>query len=924
MRKSSILQQSSNKKFNSPFLKPASTASVAREKEQPQLCSTATGSDKGAQKRSIGDIVNLVNQCPAAQGTVKKVRVELNAQTRPSPDADSCNESLPTLPTPVQNTRTQLPLSNASGATNNARYYSVVWCKKSMKKHKKWEGDAVLIIKGRSATLRSMEGKELSSAFGYKVKEVDAIEEGSIFSIGGKECEIQASISPEEYLSGRCFSDGFVPVATQEDSIQPRSAPTLKTSTQQHATLKFPAFRSPHVGSLPSNTSSKKILIPLPCPLIKPDSLVMPRPSSIHQWDHNKKNLPVTDVVVEDSLARCLRPHQREGLVFLYECIMRMRAFDGCGAILATLLRQGPYGGQPFLRKVIIVTPSSLVKNWVKEFKKWLQNRNLRVYHVDQNNKIDVFLSQPSTYPVLILSYEMYMRVSNSLASINFDLLICDEAHRLKNANIKTTESLHNLGTLRRILLTGTPVQNDLQEFFALVDFCNPDILGKSSSFRRIYEEPILRSQLPGATEEEKELGQARANELMQVTAPFILRRTQDVIQSYLPGKVECVVFCRPQPLQLAIYQNLLDTNMVRACLSSYLSTDANCPLACILALRKLCNHPLLVASQEFADKDEDAGLATLHAEARRCLPSELDPMSMDLEAGSGKLTVLAAMLHSLWTCLPRERIVLVSNFTKTLDILEDVCTQREYPFLRLDGSTSSMQRLELVERFNSPHSNCFVFLLSCKAGGVGLNLVGASRIVLYDVDWNPANDLQAMARVWRDGQSRHVSIYRLLTTGTIEEKIFQRQVTKQELSGAVLDNKKDGKRAKFSLEDLKDLFTLDEETRSSTHKLLGCRCDSIEETDDDFRDSHTQADPAKEPSKIPKRSSQLGSATTHSIIGKKLGMSDLLQWEHIPAPIGEHILQDRHLVAAEDNITFVFRNTVSKAQTENDVSEQL
>ncbi|KAH7960971.1 hypothetical protein HPB49_025484 [Dermacentor silvarum] len=599
-----------------------------------------------------------------------------------------------------------------------------------------------------------------------------------------------------------------------------------------------------------------------------------------------------------------------------------------CIALIWTLLRQGPYGGQPFLRKIIIVTPSSLVKNWVKEFKKWLQNRNLRVYHVDQNNKIDVFLNQPSIYPVLILSYEMYMRVSNSLASINFDLLICDEAHRLKNANIKTTESLYNLGTLRRILLTGTPVQNDLQEFFALVDFCNPGILGKSASFRRIYEEPILRSQLPGATEEEKELGQARANELMQVTAPFILRRTQDVIQSYLPGKVECVVFCRPQPLQLMLYQNLLDTNMVRACLSNYLSTDANCTLACILALRKLCNHPLLVASQDFSDKDEDAGSATLHAEARRGLNSELDSMMMDLEAGSGKLRVLAAMLHSLWTSLPRERIVLVSNFTKTLDILEDVCTQKEYPFLRLDGSTSSMQRLELVERFNSPHSNCFVFLLSCKAGGVGLNLVGASRIVLYDVDWNPANDLQAMARVWRDGQSRHVSIYRLLTTGTIEEKIFQRQVTKQELSGAVLDNKKDGKRAKFSLEDLKastyDLFTLDEETSSSTHKLLGCRCNSMEETDNDFCGSRPQADPAKEPSKIPKRSSQLGSTTTHSIIGQKLGMSDLLRWEHIPAPIGKHFLQDPHLVAAEDNITFVFRNTVSKAPTENDVIAQL
>ncbi|KAH8039272.1 hypothetical protein HPB51_005518 [Rhipicephalus microplus] len=188
---------------------------------------------------------------------------------------------------------------------------------------------AVLIIKGRSATLRSLEGKELSSAFGYKVKEVDAIEEGSIFSIGGKECE----------------------------------------------------------------------------------------------WDNNKKNLPVTDVVVEDSLTRCLRPHQREGVVFLYECIMQMRAFDGCGAILALIIFVVHRG-----------------QNWVKEFKKWLPNRNLRVYHVDQNNKIDIFLNDPSMYPVLILSYEMYMRASDRLSRINFDLLICDEAHRLKNANIKTTE----------------------------------------------------------------------------------------------------------------------------------------------------------------------------------------------------------------------------------------------------------------------------------------------------------------------------------------------------------------------------------------------------------------------------------------------------------------------------------------------------
>ncbi|KAM7311339.1 hypothetical protein ISCGN_008246, partial [Ixodes scapularis] len=131
----------------------------------------------------------------------------------------------------------------------------------------------------------------------------------------------------------------------------------------------------------------------------------------------------------------------------------------------------------------------------------------------------------------------MYLRVSDSLANINFDLLICDEAHRLKNANIKIAGSLQNLGITRKILVTGTPVQNDLQEFFTLIDFCNPGILGQPSSFRRVYEEPILQSRLPQATQEQKELGQARADELSRITALFVLRRTQDVIQSYLPGK---------------------------------------------------------------------------------------------------------------------------------------------------------------------------------------------------------------------------------------------------------------------------------------------------------------------------------------------------------------------------------------------------
>jgi DNA repair and recombination protein RAD54B len=174
-----------------------------------------------------------------------------------------------------------------------------------------------------------------------------------------------------------------------------------------------------------------------------------------------------------------------------------------------------------------------------------------------------------------------------------------------------------------------------------------------------------------------------------------------------------------------------------------------------------------------------------------------------------GKLQVLCEMLGHLFTHT-REKIVVVSNYTQTLDLLERVCSGRGYKCVRLDGSTPSSKRFQLVEHLNSQHSPQMVFLLSSKAGGVGLNLVGASRLILYDIDWNPANDLQAMARVWRDGQRRKVHIYRLLTTGSIEEKIYQRQISKSGLAEVMEAGAGSAQTTvKFSSEELKDTVLL-------------------------------------------------------------------------------------------------------------------
>lgn len=183
-----------------------------------------------------------------------------------------------------------------------------------------------------------------------------------------------------------------------------------------------------------------------------------------------------------------------------------------------------------------------------------------------------------------------------------------------------------------------------------------------------------------------------------------------------------------------------------------------------------------------------------------------------------GKLMLLDIILASLKSSTD-DKIVLVSNYTQTLDLFERLCRKRGYRYVRLDGSMSIKKRSKVVDGFNDPNSDQFIFMLSSKAGGCGLNLIGANRLVMFDPDWNPANDDQAMARVWRDGQKKPCYIYRMLATGSIEEKIFQRQTHKKALSNTVVDKNEDAERH-FTKDDLRDLFKLEENCVSDTHAM--------------------------------------------------------------------------------------------------------
>ncbi|NWH69997.1 RA54B protein, partial [Piaya cayana] len=786
-----------------------------------------------------------------------------------------------------------------------AKYFSVVWCKASKKKHKKWEGDAVLIAKGKSVILKDMEGKDIGRGTGYKSKELDSLNEGQTLMVGGKEIEVMGVISPDDFSSGRCFQAG---IGTHDTIPTPLSQTNMKPFCKPFKSVSHPSTKE---NMFKDSQSYKPRHDPS-----APNSLVMPRPNASHQWTFNKAGLPVVDVVVDPYVANNLRPHQKEGIIFLYECVMGMRVSGRFGAILAdemglgktlqcialvwTLLRQGVYGCKPVLKRALIVTPGSLVKNWKKEFQKWLGSERIKVFTVDQDHKVEEFISSP-LYSVLIISYEMLLRSLDQIQPIEFNLLICDEGHRLKNSSIKTTTALTSLSCEKRIILTGTPIQNDLQEFYALIEFVNPGILGSSSTYRKIYEEPIVRSREPSATKEEKELGEKRAAELTRLTGLFILRRTQEVINKFLPPKKESIIFCRPTALQLELYRKLLSSQVIRSCLQGRLENSPH--LICIGALKKLCNHPCLLfksIKEKSCDPVSDEHESNLYEGLIDIFPQDYTSDTFS-ERDSGKLQVLVELLAAIRELSSSERqvVVLVSNYTQTLNILQEMCKHYGYSYTRLDGHTPVSKRQQIVDTFNSKFSPASIFLLSSKAGGVGLNLVGASHLILYDIDWNPATDIQAMARVWRDGQKHTVHIYRLLTTGSIEEKIYQRQISKQDLSGAVVDLSKTSEHIHFSIEELRNLFTLHEDSSCITHDLLECDCMG--------KKDHQNL--SSEKTSVP-RSCQLGQNHGKPDSKKPLSMSQLMQWKHFS---GQHqALADPFLERIKENVSFIFQNVTS------------
>ena len=567
-----------------------------------------------------------------------------------------------------------------------------------------------------------------------------------------------------------------------------------------------------------------------------PGALVMKRPQRVPEGKQ------IVDVVLDPLLGKHLREHQREGVKFLYECVMGLRDFDGEGAILAdemglgktlqtialiwTLLKQNPiYNSPPVVKKALIVCPVTLINNWKKEFRKWLGNERIGVFVADGKKTRLTDFTMGKSYSVMIIGYERLRLVAEDLTKgAGIDIVIADEGHRLKTVQNKSAQAIQTLNTARRVILSGTPIQNDLSEFFSMVNFVNDGLLGSYKQFFKQFENPMVRSRQPNATQEHIEAGQECGEELARLTSPFILRRTADILSEYLPPKTEYVLFCDPLPAHAYIYRNVVSSPIFQT------FGNAENALQLITILKRLCNSPFLLNPKSAPDMEAATSSNVLN-DLIETLPQNLH-RSLSNQA-STKLRTLDQLLYAIHRNTT-EKVVLVSNYTSTLDLLAGLLGSNNFPFLRLDGSTPSSKRQSLVDDFNrSSHTSCFAFLLSAKAGGVGLNLIGASRLILFDVDWNPATDLQAMARIHREGQKRACRIYRFILKGSVEERIWQRQVTKLGLADSVMEmgaggSAKGNAVAQFSREELRDLFRLDESRPLRTHELLNCECKGI------------------------------------------------------------------------------------------------
>ncbi|KAG5684431.1 hypothetical protein PVAND_013665 [Polypedilum vanderplanki] len=409
----------------------------------------------------------------------------------------------------------------------------------------------------------------------------------------------------------------------------------------------------------------------------------------------------------------------------------------------------------------IVIVPKSTLQNWVNEFNRWCPTLRAVCLIGDQETR-KTFIREvmmPGKWDVCITSYEMCLCERSVLKKFNWKYLIIDEAHRIKNEKTKLSEIVREFSTRHRLLLTGTPLQNNLHELWALLNFLLPDVFNNADDFDSWFN----TNQCLGNNQ--------MIERLHAVLKPFLLRRLKSEVEKRLLPKKETKVFVGLSKMQREWYTKILlkDIDIVNGAGKVEKMRLQNI----LMQLRKCVSHPYLFDGAE---------------------PGPPYTTDQHLVDNSGKMAILDKLLPRLQE--QGSRVLIFSQFVRMLDILEDYCCWRQYKYCRLDGQTPHDDRSNMIADFNAEGSDKFIFMISTRAGGLGINLATADVVIIYDSDWNPQMDIQAMDRAHRIGQKKQVRVFRFVTENTVDEKLVERAEVKLRLDklviqqGRLMDNK--------------------------------------------------------------------------------------------------------------------------------------
>jgi len=453
---------------------------------------------------------------------------------------------------------------------------------------------------------------------------------------------------------------------------------------------------------------------------------------------------------------------------------------------LYSLYKEGHCRG-PFL----IAVPLSTLINWEREFELWAPEFYVVSYVGDKDSRAVIRENELSfednavrkgdkatrirantvKFHVLLTSYELISIDAACLGSVNWEMLVVDEAHRLKNAQSKFFRVLAGYSINFKLLLTGTPLQNNLEELFYLLNFLTPSKFNDLESFQANFTDIAKEEQV---------------HKLHHLLGPHMLRRMKADVLKNIPAKSEFIVRTNLAPLQKKFYRSILTHNFEALRAKSGAQSSL---LNVMMELKKVANHPYLMAAASEEAPISANGLFEIKAMTQAC----------------GKLVLMSKMLRKLKE--QGHRVLIFSQMTKMLDLLEDFLDGEGYKYERIDGSITGSLRQDAIDRFNAEGAEQFCFLLSTRAGGLGINLYTADTVIIYDSDWNPHNDIQAFSRAHRIGQKNKVMIYRFVTRNTVEERVTQVAKKKMMLTHLVVQPGMNGTKANLSKKEIDDIL---------------------------------------------------------------------------------------------------------------------